>query len=154
MTDRTGAHAAEASFRQDVASTTAASSRLSRRQTSLYAFGDIADSVKNVALAQFLLYYLTVVCGLSGSLAGAALFIALVAMALGLLFSLPTFDSQWALFVYVTCVLMTLRIAFSAFVLPYAAMTAELSSDYAERSVIMTYRNFFNISTSAPTSPP
>jgi GPH family glycoside/pentoside/hexuronide:cation symporter len=146
---------------------------------SLHAFGDVADSVKNVALAQFLLYYLTVVCGLPGSLAGAAVFIALVAdaaidpfigylsdntrsrwgrrhpfmfvapfpfaIALGLLFSVPTFDSQWTLFVYVTGVLMVLRIAFSAFVLPYAAMTPELSSDYAERSVIMTYRNLLNI---------
>ncbi|HEX7034882.1 MAG TPA: MFS transporter [Pseudomonadales bacterium] len=152
---------------------------LTARQKGLYAFGDIADGIKNVALAQFLLYYLTVVCGLSGSMAGAALFIALFvdaltdplvgylsdnartrwgrrhpfmfvaafpfAIALGLLFSVPAFESVWARFAYVLVVLLTLRIAFSAFVLPYAAMTAELSADYAERSVLMTYRNFLNI---------
>jgi GPH family glycoside/pentoside/hexuronide:cation symporter len=155
------------------------SAGLTFRQKSLYAFGDVADGVKNVALAQFLLYYLTVVCGLSGSLAGAALFISLFvdaitdplfgylsdntrsrwgrrhpfmfvaaipfAIALGLLFSVPAYESTWARFAYVVAVLLTLRISFSAFVLPYAAMTAELSSDYAERSVVMTYRNLLNI---------
>lgn len=153
--------------------------RLGARQKSLYAFGDLADGIKNVALAHFLLYYLTVVCGLSGSLAGAALFIALIvdaitdplfgylsdntqsrfgrrhpfmfvaalpfALALGLLFSMPDFESMGARFAYTVVVLLTLRVSFSAFVLPYAAMTAELSSDYGERSVMMTYRNFFNI---------
>lgn len=152
---------------------------LTSRQKSLYAMGDVADGVKNVALAQFLLYYLTAVCGLSGSLAGAALFTALVvdaitdplfgyvsdntrsawgrrhpfmfvaafpfAVSLGLMFSVPDFESTAAQFAYVLVVLLTLRVSFSAFVLPYAAMTAELSSDYAERSVVMTYRNFFNI---------
>ncbi|MEJ2089425.1 MAG: MFS transporter [Gammaproteobacteria bacterium] len=152
---------------------------LTSRQKSLYAMGDVADGVKNVALAQFRLYYLTAVCGLSGSLAGVALFMALVvdaitdpffgyvsdntrsawgrrhpfmfvaafpfAVSLGLMFSVPDFESTAAQFAYVLVVLLTLRVSFSAFVLPYAAMTAELSSDYAERSVVMTYRNFFNI---------
>ena len=174
MTDRAGVHSAEASVAGPLVA-----SPLSPVQKSLYAFGDVADGIKNVVLAQFLLYYLTVVCGLSGSLAGAALFSALVidaitdplfgymsdntrskwgrrhpfmfvaalpfALALGLLFSVPAFESQWARFAYVVCVLVTLRVAFSAFVLPYAAMTAELTSDYTERSVVMTYRNFFNI---------
>lgn len=156
-----------------------APSALSAGQKSLYAFGDVADGVKNVALAQFLLYYLTVVCGLSGSLAGAALFVALVvdavtdplfgylsdntrsrwgrrhpfmfvavipfALSLGLLFSVPDLGPMWARFCYVLVVLVCLRVSFSAFVLPYAAMTAELAIDYTERSVVMTYRNFFNI---------
>jgi len=152
---------------------------LSARQKSFYAVGDIADGIKNTALGTFLLFYLTAVCGLSGSLAGAAVAIALIvdaiadpligyasdntrsrwgrrhpyifasalpfAIALGLIYSVPAIESTWALFAYVTLVLIVLRIAFSTFVLPYAAIGAELSDDYAERSVIMTYRSFFNI---------
>ena len=53
--------------------------RLNARQKSLYAFGDIADGLKNTALGTFLLFYLTAVCGLSGSLAGAAIAITLIA---------------------------------------------------------------------------
>jgi GPH family glycoside/pentoside/hexuronide:cation symporter len=37
-----------------------------------------------------------------------------------------------------------LRVAFSVFVLPYAALGAELTRDYAERSVLMTFRSLFN----------
>jgi glycoside/pentoside/hexuronide:cation symporter, GPH family len=152
---------------------------LSMRQKSLFACGDIADGIKNVALAQFLLFYLTAVMGLSGSLAGLALAIALIidaitdpivgyisdttrsrwgrrhlymfgaapplALAVGLIFSVPRFETTWALFTYVLGVLLLLRVSFSAFILPYAAMGAELSKDYQERSVIMTYRIFFNM---------
>ena len=152
--------------------------RLSASQKSLYAFGDVADAVKNVALSQFLLYYLTVAVGLSGSVAGAILFVTLVvdaitdpvfgylsdntrsrygrrhpfmfasalpfAVSLGLLFSVPAFESSGMRIAYVLTTLLGLRISFSAFILPYAAMSAELSSDYKERSVIMAYRIFFN----------
>jgi glycoside/pentoside/hexuronide:cation symporter, GPH family len=152
---------------------------LTLRQKSLFACGDIADGIKNVALAQFLLFYLTAVMGLSGSLAGLALGIALIvdaitdpivgyvsdttrsrwgrrhiymfgsalplALAVGLIFSIPPFEATWALFTYVLGILLLLRVSFSAFILPYAAMGAELSKDYQERSVIMTYRIFFNI---------
>ena len=148
-------------------------------QKTTYACGDIADAVKNVALSQFLLFYLTVACALPGSLAGTLVFIALVvdaitdpivgylsdrtksrwgrrhpfmftailpfALALAILFSMPHFDSIWARFSYALAALIVLRVSFSIFVLPYAAMTAELSSDYTERSVIMTYRNLLNI---------
>ena len=67
------------------------------------------------------------------------------AIALGMLFSVPVFDATWQLFVYVTTVLIVLRVSFSVFILPYAAVGAELASDYTERSVVMTYRNFANI---------
>ena len=170
MVGRTGMHSAEVVVRPDLSDTSGASF-FSMRRNSLYAVGDMA--------AQFLLYYLTVVCGLSGSLAGTALLIALVvdavtdpffgyvsdntkskwgrrhpfmfvaafpfSLALGLLFSVPEFESKWTQFAYILSVLLVLRVSFSAFVLPYAAMTAELATDYAERSVVMTYRNFFYI---------
>ena len=47
----------------------------------------------------------------------------------------PAFVSPWATFAYVLVVLIVLRGSFSAFALPYAALGAELSRDYAERSV-------------------
>jgi GPH family glycoside/pentoside/hexuronide:cation symporter len=153
--------------------------RFGPARKALYASGDIADGIKNTAIGTFLLFYLTAVCGLSGSLAGAAIAITLMvdavadpligyisdntrsrwgrrhpymiggavpfAVALGMLFSVPDFDATWQLFVYVTTVLIVLRVSFSVFVLPYAAVGAELASDYTERSVVMTYRNFANI---------
>ena len=42
-----------------------------------YGTGQFVDSVSATALATFLLFYLTAVCGLSGSLTGASLFLAL-----------------------------------------------------------------------------
>jgi GPH family glycoside/pentoside/hexuronide:cation symporter len=63
-----------------------------------------------------------------------------------LLFSLPPFESQWARFAYALAMILAVRVALSAFILPYASISAEVTTDYAERSVILTYRNFFNIS--------
>lgn len=51
---------------------------LSFRTKSLYATGNLVDTVMNAALTGFLLFYLTIVCGLSGTLAGAAMAVALV----------------------------------------------------------------------------
>jgi hypothetical protein len=129
--------------------------RLSVREKSLYAAGDLADGITNVSLGTFLLFYLTAVCGLPGSLAGAAVAISLMvdavvdpligyisdntrsrwgrrhpymfasaipfAGALGMIYSIPAFESTWALFAYVVAVLIVLRVSFSTFVLPYAA---------------------------------
>ncbi|HEY1447955.1 MAG TPA: MFS transporter [Caulobacteraceae bacterium] len=50
---------------------------LGLRLTALYGFGSIADSVTQAALGTFLFFYLTAVCGLSNSLAGLSLFVAL-----------------------------------------------------------------------------
>jgi glycoside/pentoside/hexuronide:cation symporter, GPH family len=153
--------------------------RLSGRQKAIFAVGDVADGMKNVALGHFLLFYLTAVTGLSGTLAGLVLAIALIAdavtdpvigylsdttrsrwgrrhvymfgaavpfaLAVGIIFSIPPFTSQAALFAFALGAMLMLRVSFSAFILPYAALGAELSKDYRERSVIMTYRNFFNI---------
>src|SRR5471032_617928 len=43
----------------------------------VYGTGQFVDSVSGTALSTFLLFYLTAVCGLSGSLTGASLFVAL-----------------------------------------------------------------------------
>ena len=54
------------------------SSRLSVGVQAIYGTGQFVDSVSGTALATFLLFYLTAVCGLSGSLTGASLFVALM----------------------------------------------------------------------------
>ena len=51
---------------------------LSALQKATYSTGDLAEAVTSVALGQFLLFYLTAVVGLSGSLAGTALALTLV----------------------------------------------------------------------------
>jgi GPH family glycoside/pentoside/hexuronide:cation symporter len=53
------------------------SSRLPVATQAIYGTGQFVDSVSSTALATFLLFYLTAVCGLSGSLTGASLFVAL-----------------------------------------------------------------------------
>jgi GPH family glycoside/pentoside/hexuronide:cation symporter len=42
-------------------------------------------------------------------------------------------------------VLILVRVAYSVFLLPYAAFGAEVARDYTERSTLMTLRTFFNI---------
>jgi GPH family glycoside/pentoside/hexuronide:cation symporter len=51
---------------------------LTVRQKAVYSTGDLAEAVVSIALAQYLLFYLTAVVGLSGSLAGLALALTLV----------------------------------------------------------------------------
>jgi len=152
---------------------------LSPVQKAIYSTGDLGEAVTSVALGQFLLFYLTAVVGLSGSLAGTALALTLVvdamidplvgyvsdnwrsklgrrhpfmlaaalpmAVALGLLFSIPKLGSTVSLFAYVFAILLLLRFSYSVFVLPYIALGAELARDYTDRSVLQVYRNFFNI---------
>src|SRR5512142_2964455 len=51
---------------------------LSPVQKAIYSTGDLGEAITSVALGQFLLFYLTAVVGLSGSLAGTALALTLV----------------------------------------------------------------------------
>lgn len=66
-----------------------------------------------------------------------------MAITIGMLFSIPVGLSKWVLFTYVVLTLLALRIAVSAWVLPYQALGAELADDYDERSTIVAYRVFF-----------
>jgi glycoside/pentoside/hexuronide:cation symporter, GPH family len=66
-----------------------------------------------------------------------------MAITLGMLFSIPIGLSKWVLFTYVVLTLLALRLAVSAWVLPYQALGAELAEDYDERSTIVAYRVFF-----------
>ena len=69
---------------------------------------------------------------LAGLPAVAVLFVAI--------FALPTGLSTAALFVWVMILSVLLRVAMSLFTLPYQALGAELSDDYAERTSIMAWR--------------
>ena len=145
----------------------------------LYGSGTIADSLSQTALATFLFFYLTAVCGLSNSLTGISLFIGLtvdavmdplvgslsdnswsrwgrrhpfmlagafpLAAAVGLLFSIPAGLSGAGLFAYVTAVSIGLRVSHSVYNLPYTALGAEMSDDYAERTNIVAARFLFNV---------
>jgi GPH family glycoside/pentoside/hexuronide:cation symporter len=66
-------------------------------------------------------------------------------VSMGLLFSVPHFQSPGLLFGYVLVVLLMVRFSYSLFMLPYIALGAELVRDYTERSVLQVYRNFLNI---------
>jgi len=68
----------------------------------------------------------------------------LVCLSAFALFALP---SGWSGPATISCALLAnilLRVSTSLFALPYAAMTAELTTDYAERSSIAAYRALFN----------
>jgi glycoside/pentoside/hexuronide:cation symporter, GPH family len=153
--------------------------RLPIRTKVVYGTGSFVDVLVNAVLSNFNLFYLTIVCGLSGTLAGAAAFIALavdafvdpfvgsvsdntqsrwgrrhpfmivaalpVALAFGLMFSVPKGLSDWPLFAYAIGVALFLRFGLSTYVIPYTAMGSELTDDYHERSVVVAYRHFFGI---------
>jgi GPH family glycoside/pentoside/hexuronide:cation symporter len=73
-----------------------------------------------------------------------ALALPVVALSAFALFALPT---GWSSAATITCALLAnilLRVSTSLYALPYAAMTAELTTDYNERSSIAAYRALFN----------
>ncbi|MBB5705315.1 MFS transporter [Sphingopyxis panaciterrulae] len=143
----------------------------------LYGSGQGVDAATQVGLNTFLLYYLTAVCGFSGSAAGLVFFLSLTLdalldpligrtsdryrsrwgrrlpfMAAALvpmagsafaIFSIPEGLGEAGLFLYVLLFNVALRLALSIFALPYAALTAELSDDYGERSAISGFRALF-----------
>ena len=146
------------------------------RDQLVFSTGDAVLGLKDTAVGAFLLFYLTAVCGMPGTLAGFALFLSLMIdafadpfigylsdstrsrfgrrhpymvlsavphlIAFGLLFSAPALASGWGLFAYVLAVLVVLRLAHSFFSLPYAALSAEISRDYRERSMLGAFRSF------------
>jgi GPH family glycoside/pentoside/hexuronide:cation symporter len=145
----------------------------------VYGSGALVENITTVAVGALLLFYLTVICHLSGSLAGAALGATLVVdsfidpvvgslsdnsrsrhgrrhpfmllsiipmvLAFGLLFSVPKGLGGLALFGYALATLLSLRVAISFFYVPYMALGAELTDDYAERSSIVAGRVFFTV---------
>ena len=157
----------------------ARSSKLGLGILSVYGSGALVENITTVAIGGLLLFYLTIICGLSGSLAGAALGATLVVdsfidpvvgsisdnshsrhgrrhpfmiaaiipivVAFGLLFSVPKGLSGLPLFGYALATLLSLRVAISFFYVPYMALGAELTDDYAERSSVVAGRVFFTV---------
>src|SRR5580693_2179987 len=155
------------------------SARLGLGTLAAYGAGSMVADTTAFGLNTLLLFYLTIVCGLSGSAAGLALGIALVVDAFvdpvvgslsdnsrsrhgrrhpfmlasvlpmvvtfGLLFSVPHGLSGLALFGYALAALLSLRVAISFFYVPYMALGAELTDDYAERSRVVAGRVFFTV---------
>lgn len=153
--------------------------RLKLPTLAFYGSGMLVQDTLALGLGSLLLFYLTVVCGLSGSAAGIALGFALVvdsfvdplvgslsdnsrsrhgrrhpfmlaaaipiAVGFGLLFSIPTAIHGLALFIYALIMLMVVRVGLSLFQVPYIALGAELSDDYAERSTIVASRVLFTV---------
>lgn len=157
----------------------ARSAKLGFGTLSVYGSGALVENITTLIVGQLLLFYLTIVCGLSGTGAGIALGLTLfvdaivdpvvgslsdnsrsrhgrrhpfmlasivpIAVTLCLLFSIPIGLSGFGLFAYATITLFALRISISLFQVPYFALGAELSDDYAERSTIVAARVLFTI---------
>ncbi len=68
-----------------------------------------------------------------------------VALGLGLAFSPPAHAPPTLLFVWLTVISLALRCFVSVFNVPFIALGAELSEDYAERSSVVAYRWVFYI---------
>jgi glycoside/pentoside/hexuronide:cation symporter, GPH family len=157
----------------------ARSAKLGIGALGIYGSGALVENITSLIVGGLLLFYLTIVCGLSGTGAGIALGLTLVVdaivdpvvgslsdnsrsrhgrrhpfmlvsivpivIALGLLFSIPVGLNGLAMFAYATVALFALRISISLFQVPYFALGAELSDDYAERSTIVASRVLFAI---------
>ena len=69
----------------------------------------------------------------------------IVALAVGLIFSPPRGLGAWPLFAWLLSGSLLLRISTSVFNVPFSALGAEVSDDYAERSSVAAYRTVFSI---------
>ncbi len=151
--------------------------KLSVWDKSIYGTGEMINGFATTGLTYLAFFYLTAVCGMSGTRAGMITFITLLvdsiadpliglisdntrtrlgrrhpymfasavplALSFGLVFALPAGLSGLHLFLYVTVLMLILRVCLSLYYLPYLAIGAEVSDDYHERSSIVGYRLFF-----------
>jgi GPH family glycoside/pentoside/hexuronide:cation symporter len=69
----------------------------------------------------------------------------LVALGLGLVFSPPAGLGAWGLFAWLVAMSLLMRFSVSIFQVPFLALGAELSEDYAERSSVVAWRTLFSI---------
>jgi len=169
----------DATLAPTAANHVARSAKLGITALSVYGSGALVENITTAAVGQLLLFYLTIICGLSGALAGAVLGLTLVVdamidpvvgsisdnsrsrhgrrhpfmlaaivpivLAFGFLFSVPHGLSELSLFGYALALLLALRVAISFYYVPYMALGAELTDDYAERSSVVSGRVFFTV---------
>ena len=153
--------------------------RLSFATLTIYGAGTLATDILSFGIGTLLLFYLTIICGLSGAEAGLALGLTLIvdafvdpwvgsisdnsrsrhgrrhpfmigsavplALSFGLLFFVPTHAPAHWLFPLALAILLLHRVSVSFFSVPYIALGAELSNDYAERSTIVAARVLFAV---------
>jgi GPH family glycoside/pentoside/hexuronide:cation symporter len=74
-----------------------------------------------------------------------AISVPLIALSLGLLFSPPIGLGQIGLFAWLAVMSVAVRSFISLFNVPYIALGAELTTDYAERTSVVVYRAFTGI---------
>ncbi|MCZ6829060.1 MAG: MFS transporter [Gammaproteobacteria bacterium] len=144
-----------------------------------YGFGQLGEGFQNGAVEAFLFFYYTQVLGLSGTLTGAAVLVALLfdavtdplvgslsdsaktrwgrrhpfmmlsaiptALSFYLVFTPPAGLTEFNLFLWLAGFAVLVRASMTLFVVPYSAMTAELSDDPTERTSIAAYRSVFSI---------
>lgn len=142
-----------------------------------YGIGSVSEGVKETAFNVFLLFYYNNVLGLSGTLVGVAIFIALcvdavtdplmgvisdntrsrlgrrhpymylaalpVAATFALLFMPPAGLDGMALFGWLLGFAILLRVSLTFYAVPSNAMAAEMTSNYDERTEILSVRFFF-----------
>jgi Na+/melibiose symporter-like transporter len=144
-----------------------------------FGVGQVAEGVKNTAFATFVLLYYNQVLGLSGTLAGVAIMVALCfdaitdplagslsdnwrsrwgrrhpfmyasALPLGIafyfLFAPPEGLGETGLFLWLAGFAILTRGAMTLYHVPHLALGAELSTDYEERTSIVSYRTIFGV---------
>ena len=155
--------------------------RVSFHTTFFFGLGASADNAINWIFNVLAFFYYQQILGLSGTLAGAAVAIAIVAdaitdplvgsisdrfrskwgrrhpfiffapiplaMSIFLIFNPleSIVGSQWAMFAWFTTFTVLLRTFQTIFAIPVLAMGAELSTNYIERSKIMSYESLFGL---------
>jgi len=140
----------------------------------LYGSGSMADGIKNTTFNTFLLFFYTQVVGLSGSMAGSAIFIALLvdavtdpllgsisdnthsrwgrrhpfiylsavpmAVCFVLLFTPPDTTDQTHLFLWMLACTIGVRVSMTLYAVPSAALVAEMTPHYDERTALVSFR--------------
>jgi Na+/melibiose symporter-like transporter len=143
----------------------------------LYGVGSMAEGIKNTAFNVFLLFYYNNVLGVSGTLTGMAIFLALcvdavadpligslsdgwrsrlgrrhpfmyaaappMALCFFLLFDPPGGLSEMGLFAWLLGFAIGVRVSMTLYMLPSNAMIPELTSDYDERTELVSWRFLF-----------
>jgi len=69
----------------------------------------------------------------------------MIFLGLGLLFSLPRNLHDLPLFFYATTIALLFRFGLSVYIVPYTALGAELTDDYADRSSVVGWRTFYSV---------
>ncbi len=139
--------------------------------------GSVSEGTKNTVFNIFLLFYYNQVLGVSGTLAGSAIFIALcvdaitdplvgslsdhtrsrwgrrhpymyaaplpMALSFFLLFNPPDGLDSTQLFAWLTVFAIAVRVSMTLYSIPSGSMVPELTSNYDERTSLMSYRFVF-----------